>query len=61
MPMPIIMFRQSPNRTEIIDGVFVMNPGSLGSPRGGNMLSYGVITIDADGRIEMNIITVTAK
>lgn len=48
-------------RTEIIDGVFVMNPGSLGSPRGGNMPSYGVITIDADGRIEMNIITVTSK
>ena len=45
-------------RTEIVDDVFVMNPGSLDSPRNHNDPSYGVINITSDGKIEMQIVAV---
>lgn len=43
-------------RTEIVDGVFVMNPGSPDSPRNHNKPTYGVIDISSSGEIKMNII-----
>ena len=43
-------------RTEVIDGVFIMNPGSPDSPRNRNKPSYGVIEISSSGEIKMNII-----
>lgn len=43
-------------RTEAIDGVFVMNPGSPDSPRNHNKPTYGVIDISSSGEIKMNII-----
>ncbi len=43
-------------RTEVIDGVFIMNPGSPDSPRNRNKPSYGVIEIFSNGEIKMNII-----
>ncbi|MCH5206811.1 MAG: metallophosphoesterase [Oscillospiraceae bacterium] len=45
-------------RTEIIDGVFVMNPGSLDSPRNHNKPTFGVIELDRSGDIKMNIFAV---
>lgn len=46
------------HRTEVVDDVFVMNPGSPDSPRNHTEPSYGVINLTSDGRIEMNIISV---
>lgn len=46
------------HRTEFIDDVFVMNPGSPDSPRNHNDPTYGVINLTSDGKIEMNIIAV---
>ncbi len=43
-------------RTGAVNGVYIMNPGSIADPRGGNSPSYGVITIDSDNNINMNII-----
>ena len=43
-------------RTEFIDGVYIMNPGSIDSPRGHNPASYGIIQIDDSGKITMNIV-----
>ena len=43
-------------RTEAIDGVFVMNPGSPDSPRNHNKPTYGVIEITSGGEIKMNIV-----
>lgn len=43
-------------RTELINGIYVMNPGSVSSPRGKNPPTYGVIDISEDGKIEMNIV-----
>mgnify|MGYP003473296390 CR=1 FL=1 len=43
-------------RTEIIDGIFIMNPGSPDSPRNHNRPTYGVIEISSSGEIKMNII-----
>lgn len=43
-------------RTELIDGVYVMNPGSIDSPRDKRPASYGVITIDDNNAITMNIV-----
>lgn len=45
-------------RTEVIDDVFVMNPGSLDRPRNHNEPSYGVILLSNTGEIQMNIISV---
>lgn len=46
-------------RTECIDGVYVMNPGAIDSPRGKNKPSYGVITIDGSGKLMMNIVALS--
>ena len=43
-------------KTEVIDGVFVMNPGSLDSPRNHNKPTFGVIDLDEEGKIKMNIL-----
>lgn len=43
-------------RTEYVDGVYVMNPGSVDAPRGHNPASYGIIQIDDTGKITMNIV-----
>ncbi len=48
-------------RSEVIDGIFVMNPGSLDSPRNHNLPTYGVIEISSDGEIGMKIIEVPKK
>ena len=47
--------------TEVIDGVMVMNPGSLDSPRGRNKPTFGIITIEPTGEIKMNIIAVSTR
>lgn len=43
-------------RTEVTDGVFVMNPGSLDSPRNRNKPTFGVVELASDGDIKMNIV-----
>lgn len=43
-------------RTEYIDGIYLMNPGSLGCPRGHNKPSYGIIEINDAGAVKMNIV-----
>lgn len=48
-------------RTEIIDGVFVMNPGSLDSPRNHNKPTFGVIDLSESGEIKMNILAMESK
>lgn len=45
-------------RTELIDGVYVMNPGSVDSPRDKRPASYGVLEIDDNGGITMNIVAI---
>lgn len=45
-------------RTEVVDGIFVMNPGSPDSPRNHNKPTYGVIDISSSGEIKMNIIAI---
>ena len=48
-------------RTENIDGVFLMNPGSPDCPRNHNKPTYGVIELDSEGGIQMNIVAVGDK
>ena len=43
-------------RTEAIDGVYVMNPGSLDSPRNRNKPTFGIIELTEDGQLKMNIL-----
>lgn len=43
-------------RTDMIDGVYVMNPGSVDAPRGKNKPSYGIIQIHPGAKIETSII-----
>lgn len=43
-------------KTEKKDGIYVMNPGCLGSPRGKGSLSFGVLEISSDGQVKMNIV-----
>ena len=45
-------------RTEHTDGVYVMNPGAVDSPRGKNKPSYGVINIIEGSKPTMNIIAI---
>ncbi|MBP3855436.1 MAG: YfcE family phosphodiesterase [Ruminiclostridium sp.] len=45
-------------RTEVIDGVYVMNPGAIDSPRGKNKPSYGVINIDKNGKLLMSLVAI---
>lgn len=48
-------------RTEISDGVFVMNPGSLDSPRNHNKPTFGVIELNERGEVKMNILAMERK
>lgn len=48
-------------KTELIDGVYVMNPGSLDSPRGHNKPSFGIIELSEEGALKMNIIEMETK
>jgi putative phosphoesterase len=43
-------------RTEILNGVYVMNPGSITSPRGKNPPTYGIINISFNMEISMSIV-----
>ena len=43
------------NRTDLVDGVYVMNPGSLDSPRNGSSRSFGVLTVEPSGSVQMEI------
>jgi hypothetical protein len=43
------------HKAEIIDGIRVMNPGSITEPRGGNAPTYGIIRISEAGEITMKI------
>lgn len=43
-------------RTECVNGMYIMNPGSLDRPRGKNRPSYGIITINPEGSVSMNIV-----
>jgi hypothetical protein len=45
-------------RTDCIDGMYVMNPGSIDRPRGRNPASYGVIEISGEGKVSMNIMAI---
>lgn len=45
-------------RTEYTDGIYVMNPGAVDSPRGKNKPSYGVINIVEGSKPTMNIIAI---
>ena len=42
--------------TKQVGGVFVMNPGSPGEPRGGNQPTYGILEIVGSGEVKMSII-----
>ena len=48
-------------RTEVVEGVFVMNPGSLDSPRGKNKPTFGIIELSEKGQIKMNILAMETK
>lgn len=41
--------------TDLVDGVYVMNPGSLDSPRDGSARSFGILTVDESGGVQMEI------
>ncbi len=41
------------------NGIIYMNPGSISSPRGGTLHTYGVIDISFDGNISAEIIEIT--
>ncbi len=43
-------------KIETLDGVLVMNPGSLTLPRGGSERSYGVIEFSESGEMNVRII-----
>lgn len=43
---------------ELVDGIYIMNPGSPESPRNQQKPSYGVIQIDTKGNIDMQIIEI---
>jgi hypothetical protein len=43
-------------RAEQVGSLYVMNPGSLDRPRGGNRATYGTITISERGTVSMNIV-----
>lgn len=48
-------------KTEIVDGIFVMNPGSLDSPRNRNKPTFGILEITDEGKIRMNIVALETK
>jgi hypothetical protein len=42
-------------KTDFVNNIYVMNPGSISEPRGKNPPTYGVIEIDGDKTIKMHI------
>lgn len=40
---------------DIVNGIYVMNPGSAALPRDGSKASYGIVEIDKNRAIKMNI------
>ncbi|MCL2071093.1 MAG: YfcE family phosphodiesterase [Oscillospiraceae bacterium] len=44
------------HETSIVSGIHVMNSGSVDSPREGNCPTYGVIMIDDDSGVSMEIV-----
>jgi len=45
-------------KTELIDGIYVMNPGSISEPRGKNPATYGKIEIAEDKTIIMSVVEI---
>ncbi|MCL2019278.1 MAG: YfcE family phosphodiesterase [Oscillospiraceae bacterium] len=45
-------------KTELINGVYVMNPGSISEPRGKNPPTYGIIEIDEGLNVNMKIVEI---
>lgn len=45
-------------QTKIEDGLYIMNPGSPTSPRNRLAPSYGVVEIDSEGNIKMDIMAI---
>jgi hypothetical protein len=43
-------------RTEQVGSLYIMNPGSLERPRGGNRPTYGTIEVSDTGSVSMNIV-----
>ena len=43
-------------KTDKVDGIYIMNPGSLGSPRGKNSPSFGILEINEEGQVNMKIV-----
>lgn len=43
-------------KIETLDGVMIMNPGSLTLPRGGSERSFGIIGISGSGDVDMKIV-----
>lgn len=43
-------------KTEVIDGVLVLNPGSPSEPRGGNPPTFAVLEIGETGEIKTNFV-----
>ena len=46
---------------DILNGIYVMNPGSAALPRGGSKPSFGVIEIDKNRAVTMNIHEIGGK
>jgi putative phosphoesterase len=42
--------------TEVVNGIYLMNPGSVTSPRGKNPPTYGIITISDNMEIDMSVL-----
>ncbi|MDR0196727.1 MAG: YfcE family phosphodiesterase [Oscillospiraceae bacterium] len=43
-------------RTDCVNGMYIMNPGSIDRPRGKNRPTYGTILLSPDGNVSLNII-----
>lgn len=43
-------------KSEFVNGVLVMNPGSPSEPRGGNKPTYGILCFDGDGVLKPEIV-----
>ncbi len=43
-------------KTDKVDGIYIMNPGSLGTPRGKNSPSFGILEINEEGQVNMKIV-----
>ena len=48
-------------KTELVNGVYIMNPGSLDSPRNRNKPTFGLIELTDDGQLKMNIVALETE